>query len=245
MMKRWLPRKRTLPVRRPPAAGAVARQTLILSALACRAHLDRAAEHPDAASVYRNLGSWLKKHDLLSAAEPAEAGILTSTQGSLSQDARNRLSWHAEGVAVFARALQMTDFPRHDIQADQFEVTALVGLLQEDLLQILTDATLRSPETLSACRELTYALHFRIREFRRTRAARDFVFWIDPEGMKLLSVETDAFIADGDLSFDGRPISSVAPQALERYERIVRERHRAAIWLIGGEPAYSKVVVDT
>ena len=51
----------------------------------------------------------------------------------------------------------------------------------------------------------------------------------------------DAF-ARGDLSYGKKPISEASPETLAAYKTLVEERLRAATWLCGGEPVYSKVV---
>jgi hypothetical protein len=48
-----------------------------------------------------------------------------------------------------------------------------------------------------------------------------------------------------DLAIGGEPIFQADEQAVQACEHIVRERHRAAIWLVGESPIYSELPVDT
>jgi hypothetical protein len=222
----------------PPPVEAVFRQTLILSALAVRADIDPAVNHPQADKIHQFLVAGLK-HPLLLTADPAELKLLSAPLGSLDPRARAQAWRGAEGVTILAWALQMSDFPRHDQKADAFEVTQLIGLLEQDPRAVLQEAALRSPIALSACRNLYDAIHRRLQKPDATRLAAT----LKPEWLDLLEMEADAVISRGDLSYQKRPVSEAAPEALAAYAVLVEDRLRAAAWLLGGEPVYSKVAV--
>lgn len=90
-----------------PSAPEVMRRALVLSALACRAHVELAPRIPEAQSVYRDLQEWLRKCELLRGADPEEERLLTSPQVSLDPKSQVRASWSAEGLVFIAWALHL------------------------------------------------------------------------------------------------------------------------------------------
>lgn len=222
----------------PPSVEAVFRQTLILSAKAVRADIDAAVDHPEAKKLFGFLAEGLQ-NPVLRDAEPGDLRMLASVHGSLDPAARLQASRGVEAVAILTWALQMSDFPRHDVKADAYEATQLVGLLHQDAGPFLKEAALRTPETLTACRHFYDALHRRLRSPEATKLAAT----VKPEWLDLLQVDADALIARGDLSYQKRPISEADPDARKAFASVVEERFRAATWLLGGEAAYSAVVV--
>ncbi len=120
-----------------------------------------------------------------------------------------------------------------------------MGLLSDDALQMLSNSRLRSMNEISACRELLYAVHCRLRDYLRHRQGKDFTGWIEPEWLDVLHVERQRVIAESDLAIGGIPISKVAEGRIRSCEWAVCEQHRASIWLAGEYPTYSETPADT
>jgi hypothetical protein len=224
----------------PPSLEAVFRQTLILSAKAVRADIDPAVDHPEAQKLFTFLADGLQ-NPLLRAAEPGDLRMLASPHGSLDPGTRLQASHGVEGIALLTWSLQMADFPRHDVKAGTYEATQLVGLLQQDATVFLREAALRTTETLCACRNFYDALHRRLRKPDAVKLAAT----VKPEWLDLLQVEAGALLLRGDLSYQKRPVYEASPEVVTAFAAAVEERLRAATWLLGGEPLYSKVAVES
>ena len=228
----------------PPAARIVAERAMILGALACRGHLEHGAGDATAEEMNARLLEWLRLLDLWGSMDPAEKVLLESSLGTLSQRDESTAGWRAEGLLVVEWALGLADLIPHDTKADPFELTDALYFLHEDAGEIVEEATLRDSEDLAACRELYYAVHVRLREFRRSPGMNDCRQHFEAEWPHRLGLPGP--LVGKDLGIQGRPISKADADAVELAEMIVHERHRAAIWLIGEEgPDYGSFGVDT
>lgn len=229
----------------PPDAQRVARRALVLSAIVCRSNSDYAPENPDAIDLWKRLLNWVEELKLEEEMESFEREMLYKPLGKLEKKERIVGSWRAEGLAILAWALDCFDFPKHDEKIDPFEVTGSLWFLDENANEVIKSAKLRPTKELSACRELLYALHCRIREFQRNKSANNIKDWIEPAWLQTLRIDSplgpkyDILIGDGELSMADE-------ENIQLTESIICERHRAIIWLVGeGGPLYSEVSVDT
>jgi hypothetical protein len=224
-----------------PNGPRVARRALVLAALACRGSLD--AVGPGAADVYARLRAWVDKLALVDELGPDEKSLLEAPLGSLEPLQAARATWHAEGLAVVAWALGRFDLPPHDEKVDPFEVTDAVGLLSDDAW-LLDEPSLRPAHERSALRELLYALHCRLTDFRRHRVPRDVRGWFEPSWLEAVAAG-DLLTDDGDVTLGGRPLTEASEARLEECLWITAERHRASIWLVDGSRSYASTTPDT
>jgi hypothetical protein len=229
----------------PPTPTQVARRSLTLSAVACRGFLELKADSAESAAVTGQITDWLTQLDLHGAIEPQEAAILRYPLGRLERQAAVNSSWVIEGLAVLAWALGRYHFPKHDEQVDPYAVTDALDFLGDEAANLLRLPELRTAPELQACRELLYDVHCRLRGYLREASRKDITAWIDKEWLDLLHLDADRLIMDGDLAVAGKPIFRADKQSVQACEHIIRERHRAAIWLIGEYPLYSELPVDT
>lgn len=229
----------------PKTAAQVARRSLILSAVICRCSLESGAADPDAKSVHLRVLDWLTALNLWEEAEPSEAAMLCAPLGALDAGVVLQSGWYVEGLAVLAWALNLTGFPKHDEQADIYAVADAVWFLDKKAAEVIATAKLRSPSELDACRELLYAIHARLRQYARNRVLSDFTQWMEKAWLDALGLIPADLTAQNDLAIDGKPISQTAEERLREVTSIMHERHRAIIWLMGEQPSYSEIMVDT
>lgn len=223
----------------------VARRALALSAYCCRGYIDQGKGNADAESLRERLIQWLCRFDLMGQLGPTELEAVRALLGSLRPGLASRITWDVEGLAVLAWALGRGARPEHDGEVDPYAITDSVSLLANDADTAIATAKLRSNEELEAYRELMYAVHCRVRDFRRNGGRKDFASWIEPKWLDLLGIDTKRIMSDGDLGFGGQPISSLNADKVARYEWSITEQHRASIWLVGEERNHWETTADT
>jgi len=226
-------------------ASQVAQRSLVLSAVICRCSLESGATDPDAKAVHLRVLDWLTALDLWDEAEPSEAAMLCAPLGVLDAGVVLRSGWYVEGLAVLAWALNLIGFPKHDEQVNIYAVADAVWFLDKKAAEAMATAELRSLSELDACRELLYAIHVRLREYARNQVANSFTprterSWLDAVGYTLTDLT-----AHDNLAVDGKPIVQVTEERLREVLSITSERHRAIIWLMGEQPNYAEITVDT
>jgi hypothetical protein len=230
----------------PPTAEQVARRALILSAVVCRGSIDRGPRDAEIDGLPARITKWLENARLTDHVEPWEAEVLSAPLGELDEQSVYRATWAVEGLAVLAWALRQGDLPRHDQAVNSFDVAESVGFLCDDAVEFMNSTPLRAPIELHDCRELMYVLHCRLRAAIRNRACDNFPAWLEEEWLHRLRLNRDDLIVDGDLSIGQTAIGSATPEAIQRCEWAIHQRHRASIWLIGEEqPDYWAWGVDT
>ena len=229
----------------PKIANQAVLRSLILSAIVCRGSLESGAGNPEAEAVHQRLREWLTALDLWGAAEPAEAAMLQAPLGGLEASVTLQSGWYAEGLAVLGWALNLLDFPKHDEQVDSYAVADAFWVLDEAAAELLMTGRLRSQDDLDACREMLYAIHVRLRQYARNGAPDNFASWIETSWLDALGCTLGGLTAQDDLAIDGKPLNQVTEERLQETLSITSERHRAIIWLMGEQPNYAEITVDT
>jgi hypothetical protein len=229
----------------PPTAIQIAQRSLVLSALVCRGFIELDADKPETPSVAIRIATWLTQLNLHGVIEPREATIINCPLGQLGRQSAIDATWKVEGLAVIAWALGRDDFPLHDEQVDPYAVTGSLDFLSDGAADLIRLPALRTASELHACRELLYAIHCRLRGYIREESRKDFTTWIEAVWLTTLHLDASHLIVDNDLAIAGKPITEVDMQSVQACEHIVRERHRASIWLVGEYPLYSELPVDT
>jgi len=229
----------------PPRATLVIHRAFVLAALVCRGFIDGAVEKPEAEAIQNQVIAWLTKRKLWKKIEPEEARILRADIGTLTQEEVTQITWYAEGLAILAWALNRMELPRHDEEVDPYLTTDAVWFLDEDAEEVLAAASLRSQPELAACREVLYAIHCRLRAVMRERQRQDFSAWIEMSWLDILKLDKSQLLIEGDLAVRGEGVAEVSEPHLQHCEAIMRERHRAIIWLFDSDTTYSLISVDT
>ncbi|MBX2803169.1 MAG: DUF4272 domain-containing protein [Myxococcales bacterium] len=216
----------------------------MLAAVTCRGHVERDHGVPAAKDTHGRLLAWFGRLALWQVSEPEERHLFEAPLGSLLEREYAAATWRVEGLLVLAWAIGLTPLLPHDTEVDPFALTSALHLLQTDAMEVLAASTLRDARDLRVCREFYDAVHVRLREFRRHPEGKDDRHAYETGWAARLGLPCP--LLRGDLAVGGQPIESAAPSAVRIAERIVTERHRAAIWLLGEEGAsYTGFTVDT
>ena len=229
----------------PPGVGQVLRRAFAMSALVCRGSIENGAGHPDAEALHKRILGWVEGQGLIDQLAPIELDLLKTPLGRLTETQIIGATWAVEGLAILAWGATLYEFPMHDEKVDPYAVTDIVGFLSDDPTAIIDSANLRIPTELTACRELLYAVHSRLRDFLRYQQPQTFTGWVEAWWLELLGVPFDYLIVDNDLAIDRIPLSQAGNDRVQMCEWAVCERHKAICWLTGESLVYSETTVDT
>jgi hypothetical protein len=228
----------------PPEPIDIARRALILSAVVCRATLESYTDAEYKRQTAKDIHDWFDQLELWPYLEPVEEEIIRARFGKLPTSSQINATWYVEGLAILAWALRRADFPPHDQKVDPIAVTNALDFLNLDAAKLVNSHRVRSQDVLQAAREWFYDLHCTLRCFlhhkgdgRPGAGVRDY--------LKILEIDPNRVIDDGCVVVDGSSLCKVGRKRVEEFESIVRERHRAAIWLVGEDPVYTDLNVDT
>ncbi|MGC4013786.1 MAG: DUF4272 domain-containing protein [Luteolibacter sp.] len=230
----------------PPTSHAVARQALILSAIACRGGMEGDNSDPSgASSMIELIQTWLRNLDLWSHLTRWEHRIVSAPFGTLSQRDAIDASWLSESMAILAWALGKTPLPDCDKQCDPASVATSLGFLKPVDMTVLTNPVLLEPGALDEFNEFIYQIHWRLRDFSLFGRPYDFeslarAAWgtpVERYGLKLIQ---------GDIGIGGVPLYESDDHERGHFGSITRERHRASNWLIGyAAQGFYEVTTDT
>lgn len=230
----------------PPSADKVARRALVLSVISCRGFVEGDREHPGAAAEFaRDAREWLSSLALDGELTEWERRLLDTPFGTLSDRDRIDASWLSEAVNVLAWALCTRPEPGLEEQLDPAAESGRLGFLAPADETILRAPSLRTAEELAAYNEFIYTVHWRLRDYALHPGPCDFralahKAWGDPVHKFGLEIKDD------DLAIGGLPITRARDSDIRRLGSMVRERHRAANWLIGYASAdFYEVTTDT
>ena len=229
----------------PKSAVQVARRSMVLASLVCRGFMDEKKNRYKAKSLHKRLLEWLTVMNLWEELEPAEEIVIRASLGELSEKEVISCTWYSEGLMVLSWALRRFELHRHDLQIDAFEVADSVCFLWDDADECIQVAQLRNSEELQAYRELCYAIHSRLTDFKRHKTKKNIKHWIDEQWLGVLRIDGTSVIVDNDLAIDGQSLINVNDERIRECESIAKERHRATIWLIENYPIYSLTPADT
>jgi hypothetical protein len=228
----------------PPTVGRIVARAIALSAVICRAYIESDAGNPKAEAFRSEVLEWTRVQGALDELEPTERGLLEQPLGRADQNSRVSLSWYSEGLAILAWYLGRMDVPVYDEPVTPSAVATQVLFMEPTARVSLIQSHLRSDDEFKVQHDRHFAIHWRLREYSRTRQRMNFselarTAWFGPlniSGTRLL---------DDDLAIGDAPISRVSESAYQLCLGIAQERHRAVNWLAGYDPVYSEVAVDT
>ncbi len=220
----------------PPARDRVARRALLSTGLAWRAWLE-ATKPADAVGQARAFSAWLEHAGLGSEMEAHEVELARAELGRWSPRDIVEQGSAVEGAAVLGWALGLFELPPHDVRVSAPQLGAALGLFAAS--PPAAQADLRDEVELDWLSRRLLAIHWRLAELYRAPGPVDFErfsreCW--PGGFDLTGLP----LAGGDLAVTGVPVSSAPPQAVEIARGIAVERHRAAVWLAGAEPLWTR-----
>ncbi len=227
----------------PPTPRRVAARALVMSAVACRGFIEKAAGNAEAEDLRLRVADWVASVGVSSEAEPHELAMLNAPLGTLSSKQAMDAGWLCEGLAMLAWALQRFPLPEYDKEVDPYAVAEGLDFLWDDARDLLDKPELRPGTEIQNLEDQVLALHWRVADFKKRPRWFDFkafVEWnrVGPAQMGIRFVEDD--LAIGDL-----PILRAAEEDVDRVNSLARTRHQALDWLLGQDALYSQVTPDT
>lgn len=228
----------------PPTPVEVARRALILSAVVCRANLERYTDEDYRRQAVEDIREWFDELELWPHLELREEQLLGAEFGTLPRQLGVEATWYVEGLAVLAWALRRGDFPPHDRKVNAIAVTDALDFLHPDAAKLLAAPTLRSPAELKAAREWFYDVHVSLRQFLNRGGDGHLAPWIG-QFVDTLGLDRKVVLAGNGLAFRGQPLPDADRGEVQEWENVIRERHRAVIWLEGYDEPYTELPVDT
>jgi hypothetical protein len=229
---------------RPPSAVEVARRALILSAVVCRASIETYTDEEYKRQTSEDIHEWLDELKLWPHLEPDEEEILRASFGAMPERIGIRGTWFVEGLAILSWALRRGEFPPHDRKVDPVAVTNDLDFLHPDAEKLLEAPTLREAAEVESVREWFYDVHCTLRGFLFHNGDGHLDEWIGQE-LAVLALDPKTVQCGRFLIFEGCPLQQAEREQLQEWEWIIRERHRASIWLAGEDPLYTELSVDT
>ena len=225
-----------------PTAGRVAARAVAIAVLSCRGFVDADAAH--AGDFWSRVLEWFFVLGIDGELEDSEKALIAKPLGSLTSQERVDAQWLCESMVVLAWALGRYRMPSYDQQIVAAEVADTLGLLKPRAETVLAEPSLRPVSELAAFREGVFAVHWRLNDFRVVRQPIDFLAvaenaWCGPMSLAL------ARLIDGDLAIGSTRIDKTTDSLRRQCLSIVRERHRAADWLLGKSEVFSEVDTST
>jgi hypothetical protein len=223
----------------PPTLARTAARALVSCAIAQRIELEQEAGAEAQQLVDAGL-QWLQAQGLARELEPAEHALLATPLGQLDAALRDSFGARAEAACVIGWALRRTSIPGFDTDADGAAVAESLGWLGDDVTALATETRLRHRDEVAALLDILGAVHWRLRERSVSDAAITMTRWT-PGAYAWPEDVTPLELADEDLALGAVPIRELAGPRLFSTLLRIRERHRAASWLLGQERLYGEI----
>lgn len=221
-----------------PSAEQAARRALALAAVVCRSGIEQNAGDSEAESFRAEVLQWLDTAGVASSLEPEELEMLQAPLGTLTEQQEKNAGWRAEGLGLLAWALNRWELDPFYAPTDAPAVAEALGFMEPEGLEMLKSPKLRSkPEREELARQL-YLIHMRLRQAYDKEPSSRNAAQLAIE-LKVNPVDLD--LVDDDLAISNVPLSEVPSEVIRYTISTVAERHRAANWLLGDNPAYSEV----
>ncbi len=228
----------------PPTPDRVAARAIVLSAITCRALIEKDAEKPGAEQLRKDVVEWLTRIGVTGEMEQTESDLLSTPLGKLDKKTTVDATWSSEGMAVLAWVLGCVSLPAFSAECDPNDVADAIGFLGERETTVLRRPELRDCAEISVAEETYLTLHWRLRQFSIEPGPMDFAAYVS--SCKWGPLRLDQLqLCEGDLAIEGVRIDRLDYAAFRRTLSIVQERHRAFNWLIGWDSVYSQVTTDT
>jgi len=192
----------------PPAAERVAARAMVLSAVSCRALIEKDAGKPGAEEFRQRLLPWLEIVGAAEELEQPEIDLISTPLGELDKEKRLDASWQAEGMAALAWVLGAAELPPVQIQCEPSDVANAMGFLDDRENTPLNNPRLREAVEIEKRTDTYLTLHWRLRQFSIDPSPMDFrasVLACKWASMRLDELE----IVENDLAIDGVRIDKV------------------------------------
>ena len=229
----------------PPTPIEVVRRALILSGVVCRASLENHKDDKYRRQTAAEIHEWF---DELALWPYLEARGTADPSRRLRHNAARACAWPGRGSSrawpSSSGALRRGDFPLHAEKVDAIAVTDSLAFLAPTLRILLVAPALRPAEEIEAAREWFYDVHCTLRQFLYRNGDGHLASWIG-DYVNVLGLNPDEVMAGKGLAFAGKPLAEADRDDLEDWEHVIREHHRALMWLEGDDEPYTELTVDT
>jgi hypothetical protein len=216
----------------------------VLSAVACRALIEKDANRFGAEKLREDVAQWLTDIGIAGEMEAAEASLLSTTLGKLDHRSTIEASWSAEGMVVLAWVLGRTSLPLFYTQCEPSAVANALGFLDERESTVLRNPRLRDSSEVTVAEETYLTLHWRLRQFSIDSKPMDLAAYVASCNWGPLRLD-QVKLCEDDLAIDGVRIDRLPYADFRQTLSIVQERRHAFNWLIGWDSRYSQVTTDT
>ena len=228
----------------PPTPDRVGARALVLSAVSCRALIEKDAGKPGAEQLRKNVIKWLKRIGVSDEMERSEAALLSTPLGKLDKKTTIDASWISEGMVVLAWVLGCVPLPPFYSECEPSDVANAMGFLGERENTVLQRLRLRDSGEVAVYEETYLTLHWRLRQFSTESRPMDFAAYVS--SCKWGPLRLDQLeLCEGDLAVAGVRIDRLDYALFRKTLSIVQQRHQAFNWLIGWDSIYSQVTTDT
>ncbi len=228
----------------PPTPDRVAARAIVLSAVACRALIEKDAEKPGAEQLRKHVVEWLTRIGVADEMEQSETALLSTPLGKLDKKTTVDATWSSEGMVVLAWVLGCASLPAFYKECEPSDVANAMGFLGERGTTVLRRPELRDAGEVLVAEETYLTVHWRLRQFSIEPSPMDFAAYVSSCKWGPLRLD-ELELCEGDLAVRGVRIDRLDYAEFRRTLSIVQERHRAFNWLIGWDSAYSQVTTDT
>ena len=228
----------------PPTPDRVAARAIVLSAVSCRALIEKDAGKHGAEQLRKNVIQWLNRIGVSGEMEQAEADLLSTPLGKLDKKTTVDATWSSEGMVVLAWVLGCVPLPAFYAECEPSDVANALGFLGERETTVLRQPTLRDSGEIAVSEETYLTLHWRLRQFSIESGSMDFAAYVARCNWGPLRLD-QLELCEGDLAVKGVRIDRLDYAVFRKTLSIVQERHRAFNWLVGWYSVYSQVTTDT
>jgi hypothetical protein len=228
----------------PPTPDRIAARAIVLSAVSCRALIEKDARKPGAEELRKSVIEWLDRIGVSGEMEQSEAAILSTPLGKLEKKTTVDATWSSEGMVVLAWVLGCAALPQFYVECEPSDVANAMGFLGERETTVLRRPELRDSSEVAVPEETYLTLHWRLRQFSIESSPMDFAAYVSRCNWGPLRLD-NLELCEGDLAIKGVRIDRLDYAVFRRTLSIVQERHRAFNWLIGWDSVYSQVTTDT
>ena len=232
-------------------AADVAARVVILSTLLRRLWIESQAATVTATDLdgeAYDLREWLRGERHWDDLTLAEAAILETPPGKLSEDDAATIAWQSEGLATLGWALGLTGQLGSGYPADVATVVLALPEPWDDLASWVRDCSLRPEKDIAGERDLAEIIAWRagIEEpMRGASAAR-----LAEYAIAIAEVVREATAAgylganEPDLLVNQQPLTSFTVTGLQKLVALAAERLRALNWLCGFGDSWDRVPLD-
>jgi hypothetical protein len=235
-------------LRTPPEVRA---RILVLSAILRRLAIENAPPEDagDRLGDAFDEREWLREHGLAGELTSWEAALLSSSPGTLPQDAIVEASWQGEALVALAWAIGALDMPPVDAPSDPRPIIDVVPRPWDAVRDWMSEPAMVSESSAAQEREFAEIWHWRATTelLRRDRSAidrHDYESAIREVATEALAAGIVSSLRAGDLEARNRSVSDLSDAEVDELIAVTGQRLHALNWLCGFGDSWDDVPLD-